>query len=80
MTARELFELVVRLGGVVSAAMAFFDVYHVVLSLIGAPYPSHWGVTTDSFAALGFLILGVALFAGAPLLATLAYGRRPNSN
>jgi hypothetical protein len=80
MTAKDVFSLLMRLGGVLTWTLMLFNLIRVAYALLHAPYPDRYGLAPDALGALAYLVVGVALFVGATPLAALAYGRRPNSN
>jgi len=80
MTARELFMVAVRLGGVLSWTFGLFDLVHAAVALLVPSLQERYPPGTDVIGALGYFGVGTALFFGTPALARMAYGDQPQSN
>jgi hypothetical protein len=74
-TVRDIFGLIVRVGGLICIIFGFFDIFHVVATLAGLPLPQRYTASADAVGAVFYFITGSVLLFGANLITRLAYWR-----
>jgi hypothetical protein len=74
MQARDWFALAVRLAAIGFLIFALFDLFYVVAKIIGVETQSKMPISTDTFAAVFFGVVGVAGLLTAERLTKLTYG------
>ena len=75
MLPRELLGVFVRLAGLGLILFAVFDLYYVIVKLVGLPTSSNIPVGRDVQGLITYLGLGVVVLFGARWIVRLAYWR-----
>jgi hypothetical protein len=75
MPLKDIFGLIVRVGGLTCVVFAFFDLLHVIADITGLPLAHHYPAAADVVAAAFYLIPGLVLLMAAKPITRLAYWR-----
>jgi len=75
MTAKDLFGVAIRIGGMVFIVYALFGLIRAVVQLTGLPYPSQYSLEVDLISTAGYFVLGLALVMGAGIIVRASYWR-----
>jgi hypothetical protein len=78
MTTRDLYGLVIRLGGAVLWFVAAYDGGYALAVLFGMPLPPKYTAGTTGTVAGVFFVLGLLMTYSADFLTRVAYGRKPS--
>jgi hypothetical protein len=80
MTARDLFGVLVRFGGLTLIVFGFVDLVDAAVRVAGAPVPSRHSVAEVLVVAGIWLLSGIVVFLAAGALTRIAYGplKEPN--
>ena len=73
MTPRDLLGVLIRAAGLGNIIMALYDVYYVIVKLLGLPTGSTFPVSVNIQASLFFAALGIGIILCAPIIEKLAY-------
>jgi hypothetical protein len=77
MTARELYALAVRLGGLTFWVFAVFDFTYALRPIAGLPLPMKYPAKADAMFGVMWFVLGLILTLIADPLSRLVYRRKP---
>ena len=81
MQAPDLFGVFVRVGGLGMIVVMGFDLFHVLLRLLGISYQETPPMAALLVGAGGWLFFGIALLGGADKIVRIAYGdNEPQQN
>ena len=75
MTVRDVFGLIVRLGGVGLVVMGIFNILGGLVAALGAPMQGSYPLRDVFVGALIWLIVGIALIGLAGQITRLVYGK-----
>jgi len=75
MTAKEFFGLEIRTAGVVFIVYSFFNLFHIIVKLVGIPYPAIYSLQFEVVTGIGYFAMGAALILRARFLVWATYGR-----
>jgi hypothetical protein len=73
MTAKDAFGLIVRIVGFGCILAGYVDLFHTLGSALSLPTLSRYSPAVDGLAAAFYIVSGVFIFAGADLIARIAY-------
>jgi hypothetical protein len=62
---REIYGALVRFSGTLLLVFALFDLWHIIMKLLGLDATSHYSISTDLFAAAGYFVFGCVVLIGA---------------
>lgn len=74
MQPRQLFGVIVRVGGLVFLIFSMMDIIHVIAHLAGLSIPSKFSAAESLWAACFYFALGIVLIRGAEWIVRFAYG------
>ena len=79
MKPRDAFGVIVRAAGFGFVMAGLIDLGHVVVEFLGLPINSNYPPAVDLTAAGFWMVLGVAVLAGASRIVRLIYGREDSN-